>query len=189
MKKTLLIILSVVCVMALFASTAFAAVSFNVQNGTGFVGKGDVQTAFGWNNAQLQKNLGDVTFYYRSSQEYTVTEEWSTLAGGSKNTFVNTHTVTKVTVCAVKGDVAFEARKQNQITGINLTGFIGTPSVTGGAIPKVGDITVDRKNERSDNTWFEGEQYPTDTVVTSVELTSSSGGLYAVYGGVAVLIW
>jgi hypothetical protein len=31
-------------------------VTFNETNGTGFVGKGDVQVAFGWNNKQLQTN-------------------------------------------------------------------------------------------------------------------------------------
>jgi hypothetical protein len=36
------------------AGAAFAAITFNPDDGTGFVGKGDVQEAFGWNNHALQ---------------------------------------------------------------------------------------------------------------------------------------
>ena len=41
----------------LFAvAIASASVTFNPATGTGFVGKGDVQLAYGWNNKQLQDN-------------------------------------------------------------------------------------------------------------------------------------
>jgi hypothetical protein len=45
------------------AGSAAATVTFN-RYGTGFVGKGDVQTAFGWNNAQFQRNASGITFTY-----------------------------------------------------------------------------------------------------------------------------
>jgi hypothetical protein len=38
------------------ASVALAAVTFNPMTGEGFVGKGDVQLIYGWNNQQLQLN-------------------------------------------------------------------------------------------------------------------------------------
>jgi len=40
------------------SGAALAAVDFSVSNGTGFVGKGDAQLVFGWNNADLQRNAG-----------------------------------------------------------------------------------------------------------------------------------
>jgi len=40
---------------------AGATVTVN-NDGSGFVGKGDVQAAFGWNNAQFQRNAAAVTF-------------------------------------------------------------------------------------------------------------------------------
>lgn len=46
--------------LAGFAGVVLATITFNPPPGdcTGFVGKGDVQTACGWNNAQLQANAG-----------------------------------------------------------------------------------------------------------------------------------
>jgi len=43
------------------AGPASASVTVS-SSGTGFVGKGDVQTAMGWNNAQLQKSAEALTF-------------------------------------------------------------------------------------------------------------------------------
>ncbi|MEV7181816.1 hypothetical protein, partial [Kitasatospora sp. NPDC093679] len=44
-----------VAAIALGATPASAAAGFDAATGTGFVGKGDVQTALGYNNAALQK--------------------------------------------------------------------------------------------------------------------------------------
>lgn len=51
---------------AALAAVAYADVTFDPATGTGFVGKGDVQSAFGWNNKQLQNNAtaGYVRFAY-----------------------------------------------------------------------------------------------------------------------------
>jgi hypothetical protein len=51
------------------AAAAFAAVTFDPATGTGFVGKGDVQTVFGWNNKALQDNADYVDFRYNSVTE------------------------------------------------------------------------------------------------------------------------
>src|SRR4029434_6434026 len=56
-------------VLALSAAMT-AAVTFDPYSGSGFVGKGDVQDAFGWNNAQLQSNGGAVTFTFESDAQY-----------------------------------------------------------------------------------------------------------------------
>jgi hypothetical protein len=47
-------------------AAASASVTVDPVTGIGFVGKGEVQTAFGWNNDVLQKNAFNVTF--KSSQ-------------------------------------------------------------------------------------------------------------------------
>jgi hypothetical protein len=49
-----------------FTATAFAEVNFNESTYSGFVSKGDVQSAFGWNNAQLQINADKITFTWIS---------------------------------------------------------------------------------------------------------------------------
>jgi hypothetical protein len=53
--------------------TCYAAVTIDLLTGEGFVGKGDVQLAFNWNNKQLQDNADGVSF----SVESTVATEVS----------------------------------------------------------------------------------------------------------------
>lgn len=48
--------------MLAMGGTAAAAVTYDPATGHGFVGKGEVQIAYGWNNSALQKNAKDVTF-------------------------------------------------------------------------------------------------------------------------------
>ncbi len=59
----------------------FASVTFDPTTGAGFVGKGDVQTAFGWNNQALQANAADVTFSYNAVDTYSATCSWITGVG------------------------------------------------------------------------------------------------------------
>ena len=66
-----------VAAAALMTTAASASVDGDAATGW-FVGKGDVQTAFGWNNATLQTEAGDVSFRYDTSADYDVTCEWDT---------------------------------------------------------------------------------------------------------------
>jgi len=137
--------------------------------GIGFVGKGEVQTPFGWNNAKLQTNAAGVTFSYDATETYDAVCTWITGEGtrGEK-----THNVTHDTSTSVTSAVAYDARVKTQITGFILNGF-GTPVVTG-EVPVVGGACPG--NEGTDGTW------------SSVTQTGSTGGLYAPYGGVSVLL-
>jgi hypothetical protein len=63
----------------MLAPAASAAVTLNA-NGTGFVGKGDVQTAFGWNNKQLQTNATGVSFSFTQDATQAVTQSASQTA-------------------------------------------------------------------------------------------------------------
>jgi hypothetical protein len=59
MKKYIIAIGALVALA--IPTAAMAAVTLN-SDGTGFVGKGDVQTLFGWNNQMLQKNAESLVF-------------------------------------------------------------------------------------------------------------------------------
>jgi hypothetical protein len=142
------------------ATSASATVTFDPSTGTGFVGKGDVQTAFGWNNQIAQAQANNVSFEYDATKTYDVTIEFDT--GGVHNT--THHTVTQSKDTMVSASVAYSARQSpNQYTGWNLTG-LGTTTTTGDSIPSVGDSCSN------------GDLGTCQ--VTDVELTSSSGGLY-----------
>jgi hypothetical protein len=56
MKLNFKAAIAVPALCAMLATAALAAVTFDVNTGFGFVGKGDVQLAFGWNNKALQTN-------------------------------------------------------------------------------------------------------------------------------------
>ena len=99
---------------------ANAAVSFNPQTGQGFVGKGDVQTALGWNNAQLQSGAASLQFTATST---VVTErEWTCTNSNNQNEQVRERTTTTT----ISGVVSQVARERNQITGFNLIGYGST---------------------------------------------------------------
>jgi hypothetical protein len=109
--------------------SAFAAVIVD-NAGVGFVGKGDIQNAFGWNNQQLQDNAGNLEFRYVATESATWECEW--WSGPDHN--IKHHTIDREIVTSISASVAFDARKnrQNQITGFNLNGFEGDPVVIGG---------------------------------------------------------
>src|SRR5918999_3996182 len=100
-----------------FTTTAYAAVTFDPTTGQGFVGKGDVQLAFGWNNKQLQTNAAGVSFEFES---VAVTEvSWVCTNDRNENIQERERTTTTTTTDVVNSI----ARERNQITGFNLLGF------------------------------------------------------------------
>lgn len=157
---------------ALLASTsyAFAIVTFDPATGAGFVGKGDVQLAFGWNNQQLQTNAGGVSFSYSVTQAYTAVCTWVT---GEGTRGEQTHNVNHTESTQVNDVVAFDARSRTQITGFTLKGFGTTTSV--GTEPRVGDPCPG--NEGTDGTW------------SSVTPNGApTGGLFVNYGTSSALL-
>lgn len=178
---------------ALAASTAaLAEVSFNPSTGTGFVGKGDVQLAFGWNNATLQRNAGSVTFTYATTATYEVTCEWNTYTNGNKNHEAKTipHKEVDGLSIASRALAAKDLRtnKQGDVTGFNLIGYTSA-APTGGAVPTVGDATWCNAHgmgplENPNTDSHDG------AVVTAVTLQagSESAGLFVNYGDVSVAL-
>jgi hypothetical protein len=97
-------------------TATFAAVTFDPATGTGFVGKGDVQLVFGWNNKALQDNANSVQFSASSTTEVT----WE--CTNSNNDKVQERS----RITTTEGLVSSIARERNQITGFILSGYNGT---------------------------------------------------------------
>jgi hypothetical protein len=103
------------------------------QGTCGFVGKGDVQTAFSWNNPQLQNNASGLKFSYTESTTYDYTIEFDT--GNEHHT--EHHTITHTRTNSVSSKIQYDARAKNQVNGFLLTSQQITDS--GGPVPNVGD--------------------------------------------------
>jgi hypothetical protein len=114
------------------AYAVFAIVTFDPASGKGFVGKGDVQLAMGWNNAQLQANAHSVAFNYVVREVYAVTEVFAT--GNPDNPWsLNVHEIAITMVYGIRSSVDADPRQvrgQKQFTGFNLFGYTGV-SVSG----------------------------------------------------------
>jgi hypothetical protein len=123
MKESLKTILGL-SVLAATTVATFAIVTFDAGTGAGFVGKGDVQLIYGWNNKALQDNAASVRFRASSS---TITETtWTCDRDGGPQTQERANTTTTTT----EGLVSSIARERNQITGFILSGYNGTPVIT-----------------------------------------------------------
>lgn len=156
MKKTFSVFMTFLLIFGLAIGVS-AAVTFDAATGNGYVGKGDVQSALGLNNAQLQNVAENLVFTYKSVDAYEVTVEWTT-GEGTKGE--QTHIVNHEKTSTVSGNVDYGTKKVVQVSGFNLTGISGSTTV--GSIPA------------------EGEVYPGNSghIVTSVTLVGSTGGLY-----------
>jgi hypothetical protein len=104
--------------------TAFALITFDPATGIGFVGKGDVQLVYGWNNGALQQNAASVKF--RANTTTVIETSWMCLNENNQQTQERTRTTTTETA----GVVTTIARERNQITGFNLNGYIGGATTT-----------------------------------------------------------
>jgi hypothetical protein len=108
--------------LMLVATAAMAAVTFDPDTGEGFVGKGEVQTAFDWNNRQLQQNADAVQFRVESE----VVTEVSWICTNSNNQ--QTQERERTTTTSVQGVIDTIGRERNQVTGFILTGYEGEPT-------------------------------------------------------------
>jgi hypothetical protein len=165
--------LATLAALAVVASAALATVTFDAATGKGFVGKGDVQLALGWNNAMLQSNASGVSFTYEASEDFDITCEWDT---GVKNIVHHVNHRQRSTTLNAAVLVDLRKNRQQDVTGFNLTGF-GSTVESGDPIPSVGDGCPG----------FQGN----GAVVTAVQtLGATVGGLYVHYGLLApVQIW
>lgn len=162
MKRTKLV---VGLLFAALSAAAMATVTINAD-GSGFIGKGDVQVPFGWNNATAQQKASGVTFAYVQSNTYAAVCEWIT--GENSPRGVKVHTVNKSKSTEVVSTLSADPRKTGQYTGWILSGF-GAYATTG-ETPEVGGACL---GEGAEGTF------------TSVELQSTSTQLTATSDGVS----
>ena len=161
--------------LAFVSSAAFATVTGDATNGW-FVGKGDVQSAFGWNNETLQEewNAGEITFHYDTSADYDVVCGWDNPPSSHVQMH---HQVTSTVNVGLNGTLAATGRTKNQITGFNVPAPTGSAS---GNVPLVGDTCA------ADD--VDGNHH-TGTVDSVTPLGSNGGGgLYVSWNGEDVLL-
>jgi hypothetical protein len=168
MRKSVSAVLGVVAVAAV-VSVAYAEVIFDSGNGTGWVGKGDVQMAFELNNKGMQAVHTSVTFEYDNLTEYAWQCEWYT--GPTLNVQHHSHPQTKTT--GVQGSIASDSRKTGQWTGWHLEGFGSELSGTSGDFTPTCPGNAEGDGSSGEKTVVEG----------SVQSTSLGGGLFAVLNG------
>ena len=128
-KKLYAAIALALAAMLVASTAAMAAVTFN-PDGTGFVGKGDVQLIYSWNNKQLQDNASLVQFRASttSTTEWTCTKEHPSGDPTKDNVQVrSTETTTQGLVDEIARDNS--KGKNGAITGFNLLGYAGSPTV------------------------------------------------------------
>jgi sulfur relay (sulfurtransferase) DsrF/TusC family protein len=203
-----LIVASVMVAMLCMVGTVLATVTFDPNTGVGFVGKGDVQIAFGLNNAQIQQYMDDdaFSFYYSSTDSYNINKVFAT---GNKLSNYKSHLdllrTQDISENAVFGSDSRKVHGQQQYTGFELTGFEGDPIISGGTLPVESDIDwevlidpatgepyIDQDGNtvtlpyKADGTTL----YSANDPAIQVELVGSTGGLYAkLPGGSPVLVW
>jgi hypothetical protein len=117
------------------AAPAMAVVTFDAATGTGFVGKGDVQTVFNWTNNVLQNSASSVDFRVNSTVETVWTCTKVVVQGNDETREI---VQARSTTSSTQGLITTVARenskgKDGAVTGFYLKGYEGTPvSVTDG---------------------------------------------------------
>ncbi len=160
-------------VVLTLAPVANASVLVN-QDGTGFIGKGDVQLPFGWNNKALQDNAAGVTFRIESNSTTVTEKSWICTNSNNEKTQERERTTTATTSTqALLSSVSREivkGGKQGAVNGFNLNGFAGDPVTESSQ-------TTDGPRE---NSCPEGPWSLTTAAGDPEEISSeTSGGVYA----------
>lgn len=186
------------------AGAAHASVTFDPATGTGFVGKGDVQVPFGWNDAKLQTNAPHVTFTYEkhSTEEYEAvcvwyierTDVWFEGQGPDKikHTEVVQVRHDQDKHAKVDAKVSFDPKSASRmnpngkVTGFNLLGFDQASTVTEstGSVPVVGAPCPATGNEAgTDSAVDKTIESVTELSSTSVENLSANfdGGQHSIW--------
>jgi hypothetical protein len=114
--------------LAVLAVSSLSFATITVENGSGWVGKGDVQLPFEWNNKELQDCVTKDSFTvtnpcikFSSIVTATVTTTWSWVCTNSSNENVQNKSRISETSSATQYFSSVAAREKNQITGFKLS--------------------------------------------------------------------
>jgi hypothetical protein len=131
-RKTLTTVGAGLAVLVLAVTTVSAAVTFDAGTGEGFVGKGDVQLVYGWNNKDLQDNATDVEFRVNSVSEttWTCTKPQPTPNDPEKVIVQNKETTTSTHGLLESVARTNSKGKDGSVTGFNLERWDGDLSIT-----------------------------------------------------------
>jgi hypothetical protein len=164
--RKITVLIAALAILGMLATSAFAY-TLNA-NGTGWVGKGEVQTVFGWNNHAMQTYHTGVIFRYEDQASYSAVCTFTTGAGTPGE---QTHNITIPRHVNINSAVASDSRKTGQWTGWHLNGW--GAGATAGTVPVVGESCVATENGVA----------RTGTWSAVIETGSSGGGLYAIHAG------
>lgn len=134
------ITLAAAAALAVVSTTAFASVTLDYNSDTlsGFIGKGDVQSVFGFNNNQMQQKASSVQFHFGDHMSVTFTCQFE--AGQSGN--VQSHDWDR------SGDLTatWTGASRNNSSGLNgsSTGWnvVGTLVAQTGSINSIDGVPV-----------------------------------------------
>lgn len=113
-KRLWVVVIGVVAALTIGGAAA-ATVTVN-GDGTGLVGKGDVQSAFGWNNAQFQRNAAAITFTLANELD-EVQRCWQWQNGEIVGAWFRYRTFDEDQL------YTYRVEKKHQISGFVLTGI------------------------------------------------------------------
>jgi hypothetical protein len=118
--------------LAALAVPSVASANVAVDNGVGFVGKGDVQTALGYaNDAAIQQAVKDGKVKFIGGG-YTLTTDKDTSWTCSDGSSQHHHFLTTTTATGTANAVARSNPQGKVTTGWDINGFTtGTPTTTG----------------------------------------------------------
>jgi hypothetical protein len=166
-------LLAAAAATAMISSAAYAA-TLDLTTGLGFVGKGEVQLAYGWNNAVMQRNHTAVDFYLQTTARYEVECEWTTETGGKKSKTI-LHDVTKKFKVSDTTAIDTKSRMTGQWTGWNLRGY------EGGA-PDIIELPASQTSCPQGGTASDNDPPGNDAVVVAAYFTSEPvNTLYATH--------
>ena len=172
MRKLFLAMGLALVAMLVAAGAAFAAYTFDPATGTGFVGKGDVQLIYGYNNQQLQTNASKIDFRAITTSETSWTCSRPAPTPQDPNREITQQRNNTTTAQGLATTVARETSKgkNGPVTGFNLTGYDSPPTV----IASDGPATASCPASPSGFTFDEGSQVTT-TEPTQLQVTNDGG--------------
>jgi hypothetical protein len=119
-------IIAAIAAIGVLATAAVASANVAVTNGTGFVGKGDVQNALGYaNDAAFQADAKNFTFQYGDVAEISM----AVVCTSDDVTYVTQHNVLG-TVTATQTVTSTPKISGGKVTGYNLLGASGDATYT-----------------------------------------------------------